>query len=111
MAQQLPAVDALETLIGIREMLADVAQRGRAEQGIADRVQQHIGVGMAKQTAIVGNIDTADDQPAPLGEGMHVETVAYTNVHAASFKFKFMLRCGMPASRYSGPSAMKPWLA
>ncbi|MCY1177672.1 hypothetical protein D9M73_179880 [compost metagenome] len=44
MTQQRTAVGALELRVGIREMLADVAQRRGAEQGIAQGVQEDVTV-------------------------------------------------------------------
>ena len=75
-AQQDAAVDAGERGVGIREMAADVAQPGRAQQRIADRVQQHVGVGVSGQPQVVGNVDAADDELAAGGEGVDVEAVA-----------------------------------
>jgi hypothetical protein len=49
MAQQRAAVGALELRVGVREVLADIAQRAGAKQGIAQGVQQHVAVGMGQQ--------------------------------------------------------------
>ena len=46
-AQQYPAVGALEARIGIGEMLADVAQRRGAQQGIGQSVQQYVAIGVS----------------------------------------------------------------
>src|SRR5260370_1438653 len=43
------------------------------EQSVADRVQQDVGVGMAKQPLLVRNIEAADDELSPGDERMHVE--------------------------------------
>jgi hypothetical protein len=43
--QQRTRIGALELRVGVREVFADIAQRGRAQQGIGDRVQQHVGIG------------------------------------------------------------------
>lgn len=53
-------------------MLADVAQAGRAEQRVDDRVQQHVGVRMAEQAQTVRDRDPADDQFAAFDEGVAV---------------------------------------
>ena len=50
-AQQRAAVGALPARIGVREVRAEVAQRERAEERVADRVQQHVGIGMAGEPA------------------------------------------------------------
>src|SRR5690606_41014861 len=52
MAQQFAAVDAAKLWIGIGKMLTDVAQRARPQQGIAERMQQHIAIGMGDHTMI-----------------------------------------------------------
>jgi hypothetical protein len=78
-------------------MLADVAQRRRAQQRIANRMQQHIGVGMAKQTHVMWNIYAADYQLAAQRKGVHVETL--TDAQAVSHS----LLC--PLCRVSNHSA------
>jgi hypothetical protein len=70
-----PAVSALEARIGVREMCANVTQRRRPDQGIADGVQQHIGIGVAVEAAIVRNLDAADDEPAPRDERVNVKSL------------------------------------
>ncbi len=42
-------------------MRADVAVPERAENGIDQRVQDGVGVGMAGQASIVGDLDAAQD--------------------------------------------------
>ena len=46
-AQQKLAVGVTEALIGRREVLADVTQRGRTEDGVGDGVEQHVGIRMS----------------------------------------------------------------
>jgi len=43
-AQQHAAVRASELRVGVREMAADIAHRGRAEQRVGDGMQQHVSV-------------------------------------------------------------------
>ena len=43
-------------------MLANVAQGGRTEDRIGDSVEQDISVGMSFQPAIVGDLDSAEDE-------------------------------------------------
>ena len=45
-------------------VLADVAQPRGAEQRVADRVQQHVGVGVAVEALVVRDLDAADHQLA-----------------------------------------------
>ncbi len=46
--QQFARICALVARVCIGEMLADVAQPGRAQQSVGDGVQQHVGIGMAE---------------------------------------------------------------
>src|ERR687898_2044345 len=66
------AVSVAETLLGGREMLADVAQRGRTEDRVGDGVEQDIGVGMPVQPPIVRDLDPAEDQTPSRREAMSV---------------------------------------
>ena len=45
--------------IGIGKVHPDVAQRGCAEDGIGDRVGQHVGVGVSCEAQLRGNFDPA----------------------------------------------------
>ena len=56
-AQQLPAVGILELGIGVGEQRADVAQAERTEQGVGDRMQERVGVGVAEQSVAVLDVD------------------------------------------------------
>src|SRR5687768_3752184 len=62
LAQQSPAVDALVTRIAVGEMRTDIAQRRGAEQRVAQRMDQHVGVGVPGQSLVVRDLDAADDQ-------------------------------------------------
>src|SRR5690606_25764217 len=79
MAQQHPAIGALELRIGVRKVLADIAQRHRAEQCIAERMQQHVAIGMRQQAALMWNPHAAERDEVALAEAMHVVTVADTH--------------------------------
>ncbi len=57
-------------------MSADIAEAGGPEQRIGDRMEQHVGIGMAEQPALEGDLHAADDELAPRHEGMDVETLA-----------------------------------
>ncbi|MCY1284810.1 hypothetical protein D9M70_337280 [compost metagenome] len=60
-------------------MLADVAQRGGAEQRIGQRVQQHVAVGMGDQAELVGDSHAAEGDEIALAETVHVVAVADTH--------------------------------
>ena len=55
-AGQRQGVRALVGGVGIGEMLADVTQGRCAQHGVHHCVQQHIGVGMAQQAFLVGDL-------------------------------------------------------
>ncbi len=57
-------------------MLADVAEARRAEQRVADGMQQHIGIGVAVEPFRVLDLDAADDQLAAKHQRMHIEALA-----------------------------------
>jgi hypothetical protein len=56
-------------------MLADVAQAGSAQQGIAERVQHNVTVGMRLEAALMGHRHPAQHQASAVLEGMHIETL------------------------------------
>ena len=53
------AVHAVGKSGGIGEMIADVAHIGGTQQGIADGVQQHIGITMTQQALTMFDLDAA----------------------------------------------------
>ncbi len=58
--------------IGIGKHLADVAQGGRAQDGVGHGVQQHVGVAVPDEPAVVGDIDAAQPQWAAGSEPVRV---------------------------------------
>ena len=66
----------------IGEVLADVAQRCRAQHGIHHRMGQHIGVRVAQQALLIGHLHAAKDELAALHQTMDVVTM--TNAHLLS---------------------------
>ncbi|GAA6130674.1 hypothetical protein NBRC116187_10340 [Halopseudomonas sabulinigri] len=63
-------------------MLADIAQRRRAEQCIAQRMQHHVSIGMRQQAETMGNPNASKGDEIPLGKAVNV--IAMTNAHAAT---------------------------
>ena len=53
-------------------MRTDIAVRQRAEDGVDQRVQADIAVGMGEKTAVVRHPDAADHQMIAVAEGMDV---------------------------------------
>lgn len=66
--KQLHAVGTLPLWICVGEMLTDVAQARRTEQGIGNRMRNRIRVGMSDQTGSIGDVH-ATEHEATLGIG------------------------------------------
>ena len=56
--------------------MPDVAQRQRAQQRVADGVQQHVAVRMRDRAAVERDFYAAKDQPPTLGQPVHVVACA-----------------------------------
>ncbi|MCY1447631.1 hypothetical protein D9M71_642610 [compost metagenome] len=82
-------------------MLADIAQRGRAQQRIAQRVQQHVAVGMGDQPELVGNAHAAQGDEIALAEAVYVVTVANSHDQKNALNNQGVI---LPALRRLGPS-------
>ncbi|MCY1302881.1 hypothetical protein D9M70_525640 [compost metagenome] len=80
LAQQHAAVGAGKARVGIGEMAADVAQRGRAEQRVSHRVQQRVGIGMAQQAAVMRDFHAAKDQLAAGHQRVDVIALAHADI-------------------------------
>ena len=66
LAGQGQRVRALVGGVVIREVLADVAQRRRAQHSVHYSVQQHIRVGVAEQTLLIRDLHAAHNELAIL---------------------------------------------
>jgi hypothetical protein len=55
------------------EERADVAEPGRSEHGIGERVGDHVAVGVTGQAAREVDRDAAENEPETLFEGMRVD--------------------------------------
>ncbi len=65
--------------VGVREVLADIAQRSGTEQRVTQGMQQHVTVGMSQQPKPVWNPHAAKRDVIALAEAVHVVTVADTH--------------------------------
>ena len=74
LAQQLQAVGALEGRVGIREVRADIAEARGTQQGIANRMQQHVGIAMAQEALLVRDIHPTDNALAAFHQFVNVKT-------------------------------------
>src|SRR5690606_28991718 len=55
-----------------REMPADIAQRQGAEDGVAERVNHHVAIGMRQHAALVRDAHAAEHHVVALAKGVHV---------------------------------------
>jgi len=59
--------------IALREVPPDVTEPRRAEQGIADRVRQDIGIGVPHEAQLISDLHPAQDELSVRGEAMKVD--------------------------------------
>ena len=64
----------------VREMIADIAHIGCTQQGVADGMDEHVGIAMAQKSHGVRNTDTAKPQFAIGHQPVDVETHTYSNL-------------------------------
>ena len=65
-------------------MRTDIALSQRAIDGVRQRVKRDIRVRMANKAVVMGNFDTAKDDPITRPEFMYVEPVTDPNIHVNS---------------------------
>jgi hypothetical protein len=58
----------------------DIAFGERAQDGVDQRMQRHVGVGMSGHTPRMRNTHPAEHDVIAVGEGVHVESVADAHV-------------------------------
>ena len=80
--QKNPAGHAFPARVGVGEKMADVRLAERAEERVADGMQERVGIRMAVEALRVRDLDAAEDEPAPGNQLMNVVTNANVN-HAA----------------------------
>ena len=82
LGQQHDGIGAAELRIGVGKVPADVAEPGRAEQRIGDRMQQHVGIRMAEQAGAVRHLDAAQDQLAARHQLVNVPALADADIES-----------------------------
>src|SRR5581483_7047292 len=80
----------LPARVGVREKMADVRLAHRAEQRVANRVHERVGVRMAVETFGVRNLDAAENQFSSGDQFMNVITDANVN-HVKNLSANFKL--------------------
>src|SRR5512138_1097977 len=76
MPYECAAVRTFPTLIAIGEVHADIAERGSAEQCIADGMQEHIAVRVRKNASRMRNLDAGERDEVPVRKRMHIEALS-----------------------------------
>ena len=71
--------------------LSDISERCRAEQGVHNRMRQHIRVAVSEQSFGIGNLYAADDARSALYQTVYV--IAVTNSHFCRLPFKIASPC------------------
>ncbi len=71
--QKLEPADPSVGRIGVGEVLPEIAERGRSEERVAQRVADDITVGMAKEARLPLEVDSAEVQRASLRMRVHVQ--------------------------------------
>src|SRR3546814_6940901 len=90
--QKQAAVGAAPARIAGREMLADITQRQRAEQGIAQRVDHHIAIGMRDDTGIMGDPHAAQHHMIARAERMHVVALTDPRSEEHTYELQSLMR-------------------
>ena len=67
--------DTLPLRVAGREMLTDVAFGKRTENGVDQRMQRHVGIGMPGHAARMRNAHAAEHDMIAVGESVHVKAV------------------------------------
>ena len=80
LAQEDGGGGALPARVRVGEVLADVAGADGAEQRVGERVQGHVGIGVALQGVGVGNPDAAQPDVVAGNEPVHVEALSGAHV-------------------------------
>ena len=77
------AVDVMEFRVVVREVVADVAHVGGAQQSVADGMDKYIGVAVPEQALVVRNLHTAYPTLAVGNEAVDIVAVADSKSHCS----------------------------
>src|SRR5580693_3717186 len=78
--QKLRAIGIFPFRIRIREMHADVAQGGGAEQSVGDGVRENIGVGVTFQSKLGLNLHSTQDERPAGPHAVHIPALSYSQI-------------------------------
>jgi len=65
--------------VAVGEVSADIAVSDSTQQGIAQRMDQHVSIRMPEQPARMRNLDPTNNQTTPLGQPMRVVSYSRPN--------------------------------
>ena len=82
--QQHPRVCALEFNRSVGKVAANVAQPRCAQNGVGDGMQQHVGIGVAQQPLVVGDLDPTNDELAAFHQRVGIPAFTNTKIHSYS---------------------------
>ena len=74
-AEQDPAVNAEELIGTVREKLADIAERGGAEHGVSERMEEDVAVRVRDEPLLIGDLHPSDGNRPVSAESMNVKPV------------------------------------
>ena len=100
MLQELHARHAFPAIVTVGKVPAEIAKRRRAQEGVLDGMQQHIGVRMSQEPIFMRDVDAAYDELAPCHQAVHVVS------HAKSRHIVTFISSTIPAECAKSASAI-----
>ena len=81
MGEELRRIRTLPAWVAGAEMLADIARADGAQDGVGQRMQADIRIGVADQAMIVGDGDAAKHDPLARPKTVNVKAVTHPDIH------------------------------
>ena len=82
LGQKFAAGDVFVTWIAVGKMRANIAFTQCAENGVDQRMQHRIGVGMAQQAPLVKESHAAQNELSPAAKSVHIEAMSDAKIRA-----------------------------
>ena len=98
-AEQVERVGAAPSLIPRREQRADVAQTGRADESVEERVRHDVAVGVTGEPTVEIDANTAEHQRDADGEGVRVHAQPDAELRHDPVRREGRRGCRRPAER------------